>query len=105
MTDTITKGEGFSINAAALARAIYEMFEEEDRAILRYGMIPQQFVDMWERALAHKAEEVAKDLYVKRLGGPRPSTNIAGDDWKKNFISTCSHAIVLELYGIAPMVV
>jgi hypothetical protein len=46
--------QGMKINAKAIAEGMYRMFDEDDRAVLAFGMIPKKWIDVLEKMLAER---------------------------------------------------
>lgn len=59
---------GATIDAEAIANGIYEMFSENERACLAFGMLPADKMESLTRMLNEKAETMAKDECQQKFG-------------------------------------
>ena len=93
------------MDAHAIAEKILEMFSEEDRTILRFGLLPTDKFEALERVLREKFETVGTqdgknaDLYYAVIGGK-------GCSWSlKKLTQEAIREVTLALYEIGNLVV
>ena len=108
--------EPIDVDTEAIAKGLYEMFDENERACLAFGMIPEakmQHVRKHLGTLAERfwpdadkvfsAEELADFLAV---GFDIADVNRERvEKARKRFVSDAEHQISVDLYGVAPLVV
>lgn len=108
----------FTIDAEAIAEGLFEMFDENERVALRFGMLPAEKMRIIEQALREKFLSVSKrttpedygSLEVKWDGDTYVAvTNIPGRTFvefsMKKLVNEATHAVCLALYGIGDLVV
>jgi hypothetical protein len=96
-----------TIDADAIAEGLLEMFTDEERTVLRFGMLPAHHMERLERALRNKFEEYA----AYRDG--EECVAMLKDDQDKAFVRFRMDALVREamrkvtlaLYDIGDLVV
>lgn len=91
---------GCEVNVRAIAEGIYDMFSVEEVACCAFGMLPHAKIELLERTLTDKAEEIAKDTF-ERAFGSRPDSNVASEEFRTKFVREASHQICVAIYGVA----
>lgn len=54
---------GIKINVDAIAEGVYDLFDEEDRTVMAFGMIPSKRMEPVERAIKEKVLSAARSQY------------------------------------------
>lgn len=103
MTKTLVNAP-FTINAKAIAAGLLDLFDENERVVLRFGMLPAEKMNAVERMLREK--------FLENATGKEGDTFLAIADHKpavefsmKKLVSECMREIALELYSIGDLVV
>ena len=108
--------EPITVDTKAIAQGLFEMFDEDEKACLAFGMLPEAKLKpvrehlgelatkFWPDAEAvFSKEELASFLEVGfDIAGPNKD-RISGK--RKAFVRDVEHQICRDLYGVAPMVV
>ena len=94
------KIQGISIDTQKLAQGMYDLFTEEEQAVVAFGMIPAEKMECTERLLGEKIETTAKDDCEKSFGF-RPDRDCAKKDLKKDFVREAMHEITVAIFGHA----
>lgn len=50
----------FSIDNESIAKGLYNMWPEDDKIVMAFGMIPKQWEDITKKYLMEKIEEIAE---------------------------------------------
>ena len=103
----------FSIDADALARGMYDLFTENEKACLAFGMLPAEKMQTLERMLGEKFDQAAHKQYIEQrdvaeimLGDEgRTMCDEAYSKLRKQFVREAERLITLAMYNVAPMVV
>lgn len=105
------KIQGQQVNVTAIARGIFDLFEEDDLAVMAFGMIPARFMQSLETSLikwfndeaARQCREICNRDYLtdREFDGAK----VADAAKRAAFVREAMHAVAVELYQIAPMVV
>jgi hypothetical protein len=99
---------------AAMARGLYEMFDENSRTALKFGMLPEKYLSIFRHQLELKAVELfpdpckifsEKELNDMEVIGLRKYGKELADEERKEFVRETEHQVCIALYGVAPMVV
>lgn len=97
------------VDARAIAEGLLDMFDDEERAILRFGMLPavkmeilQEQFDAKFRSLASYQLDESGDQFTAVLNPPHPRYV---DFSMKALVREAVHAVCLELYAIGDLVV
>lgn len=93
------KIKGILIDTQAMAKGLYELFDEKERAVVAFGMLPAIQMENLERLLGEKFEQIAKDQAKKY--GFNTDYNVADQDKKKEFVREAAHQISVEIYTFA----
>lgn len=91
------KIHGINVNVTAIAEGVYEMFDENMVAATAFGMLPAERMDMVERFLGEKVEDLAKDECIRRFGYC-PTADVAKADLKRDFVRDAMHQICVAIY-------
>ena len=89
---------GIQIDELALAQGIYDMMDEDAKAIMAFGMVDQRYIDILERGLS----EWWETLHRKHFGDDSFPVSQAK---KSAFMEAVSNAVTKKLYSVAEMVV
>ena len=91
-----------------VAEGIYGMMNEDDQALVAFGMLPKPITDILERQLKDKFDESFKehseydpegfDAFVTSLGLGRCEEAC---DSRKDFVRTVSKEVCKDIYGTA----
>lgn len=97
-----------TIDTDAIAAGLLEMFTEDERVVLRFGMLPAQKMEILQKQMeASFRERFTLDTgdqctaHVKRDGG----TSEIVDFSMKRLVSEAVHEVCLALYKIGDLVV
>lgn len=96
----------FTIDAQAIAQGLLELFSEQDRTVLRFGMLPAEHMRRVETALCEKFLEnaISKDgdqfIAICNIPGKR-----FNEFSMSKLISEAMREITLALYDIGDLVV
>lgn len=106
-----------TINVSAMAQGILDLFTDEERTVLRFGMLPAEKMRVVEQRLREKFDGLGrhpKDVWPESLiahieYGPacRVST-VHGEvrEWSiDKLVSEATHEITMALYAIGDLVV
>lgn len=96
----------FSIDPAAIAEGLLEMFDDNERVALRFGMLPAEKMRVVEDALRNKFLENSRG----KIEGDSftyicEATHEVGDFSMKKLVNEATHEIVLAMYAIGELVV
>ena len=105
-----------TINVTKMAEGIYEMFTEQEKNILRFGMLPAEKMHILDTQLREKFEELGKhptEVWPKSLiaetydKDDRVSTvNDEVYEWNtQKLVSEAAREISLGIYSIGDLVV
>ena len=105
------------VNVTKMAEGLLEMFSEEERTVLRFGMLPAKKMEVHQQQLREKFETLGRrprDVWPKWLiattnyhDDVRVST-VNGEitEWNiTKLVSEATHEITLALYAIGDLVV
>lgn len=118
---------GVTINVKPMARGFYEMFDDSEKTVLRFGMLPAKKMELLESSLRDKYDSLGvdaadfygddvkhcewygkkklKDMIVVRLKEPLPNGDNYADVDLSEAVREASRQITLELYNIGNLVV
>ena len=91
------KIKGVNVDTQALAKGMYDLFDEDEQAVVAFGMLPAEKMACTERLLNEKIESLAKDD-CERLYGFRPDQNCAKKDLKKDFVREATREITIAIF-------
>jgi hypothetical protein len=106
-----------TVNVSAMAAGILEMFDENERTVLRFGMLPAKKMELLEKNLREKFDELGKHpadvFYLSGVAreewneDDRLSTvNGEVTEWNlRKLVSEAMHEITLGIYAIGDLVV
>lgn len=111
-TTKILNGK-FSIDADAIARGMYDLFSENERACLAFGMLPAEKMRVLEKMLGEKFDAAAHGQYIEQrkvaeimLGDEgRTMCDEAYNKIRKQFVKEAERLVTLAMYNVTPMVV
>lgn len=97
-----------TINATAIAKGMLDLFDENERTVLRFGMLPHNHIQLLERTL----EDKFRNTYPNCETGDALTAVIDAEGWPryvdfsmKKLVSECVHEVTLELYAHGDLVV
>lgn len=97
-----------TIDADKIAEGLLEMFTDDERVVLRFGMLPAQKMEILQRQMESSfRERFTLDTgdqctaYVKRDGDTREVVEFS----MKRLVSEAVHEVCLALYKIGDLVV
>lgn len=97
----------FTMDAGAIARGLLDLFDENEKIALRFGMLPAQKMEIVQKMMREKFLENATskegDLFtvIYDDGTRRQIVEFS----MKKLVSEAVHEISLALYGIGDLVV
>lgn len=94
----------FTIDATAIAKGLLNLFTEEERTVLRFGMLPAEKMNACVRMLREKFLETATSKGGDAFTGIRADGHCV-DFSMKRLVAEAVHEIALELYAIGELVV
>jgi hypothetical protein len=105
-----------TVNYEAIANGIYEMFDDNEKACLAFGMLPAVKMESLRKHLENKFTELNPnpleilnaELKDQDRDAVKWLTDGVEDAWKKerkDWTQETEHKICLALYRVAPMVV
>ena len=105
-----------AVDTKAIAKGLYELFDENEKACIAFGMIPEAKIKPVREHLSTIAEKLWPDAdkvfsqeelqEFKDIGFDIAKANEERTaKERKDFISEVEHQICIDLYGVAPMVV
>jgi len=106
-----------TIDVSAMAQGILDLFTDEERTVLRFGMLPAQKMESLERLLREKFDGLGrhpKDVWPESLiattayGPDARVSTVHGDttEWDiGKLVREATHEITLALYAIGDLVV
>ena len=100
--------KGITIDAEAIARGMYEMFSDNEKACMAFGLVPQVWVDRLRKSLEEKAAEIAEESTQKHFGATVADAEKSGlscDKFKADFVEETLDRVVRQFYSVAKMVV
>ena len=98
---------GMTICPEPIAKGIYEGFTEEERTILKMGMLPARKMELLNKHLALKfAKEHQKEaeLIGRKFGGIIKAAPLC-EKQQAAFVRDAARAITLEIYALGNLVV
>lgn len=119
MLKSLREARVFSIDAAKIAEGMLDMFTDDERVVLRFGMLPAEKMRLAEKCLRDKFLEKARkpeplpdgaswdgDTYTCYCRRPNdePGFDIVEFSMKK-LVQEAVHEIALHLYKIGDLVV
>lgn len=108
------KIQGIEVNAEAIGAGLLRMVDDlgdSYPAALRLGMLPAPLMQLLERTLGEKFEEIARNeanKLMRAMFGPDAELvkgSVADDAKKKAFVREASHQVALAMYAGADLVV
>jgi len=105
-----------TINVTKMAEGLVEMFTDEERTVLRFGMLPAKKMECLETQLREKFEELGRhprDVWpLAMITETYPETarvstvNGKVEEWDiRKLVSEAVHEITLGIYSIGDLVV
>jgi len=95
----------FTINVEAFAKGFLELFDEQDRTVLRFGMLPAAKMECLEKLLREKFAGCGDPKGDEFLAVPVDEESPVTTYSLKKVVSEAMHAISCELYRIGDLVV
>ena len=89
--------QGIKTDVQAIAKGMYNMFDEDEQAMVTFGMLPAKKMDCTEKLLNEKIEDMAKENH-EQMFGFRPDYNVAKNDLKINFVRDAMFEISVAIY-------
>ena len=89
--------QGITTDVTAIAKGMYDLFDEDEQACVAFGMLPALKMDCTEKLLAEKIEDMAKDN-CEQAYGFRPDQNCAKKDLKRDFVRDAMFEISVAIY-------
>ena len=114
--DTDLTRNPITVDTKAIAKGLYQMFDENERACLAFGLLPEAKLAPVREHLTTVATrfwpDAEKVFSEEELAGfLETGLDVAAlnrdrvQDARKKFVSDVEHQVCLDLYGVAPMVV
>lgn len=97
------KHNGIHIDVTALAKGIYNLMDEQGKAVLKFGMVDRRYTDTMRKLLAGKWEQIHRNQCAERYGDPEAMPVCKGK--QKEFVDAVEKQVVLELYKVADLCV
>jgi hypothetical protein len=103
-----------TIDHKAIAEGLYEMFDEGEKTVLAFGMLPESKLSILRKQLKLKAkelfrgpEEIFSSEEMEEMSGVglKVFGQQLADKKREEFVRDAEHEICLALYRVAPMVV
>ena len=94
----------FTIDAAAIARGMLDLFSEDEKVVLRFGMLPAKKMQSLEEALRRKFSE-GTDGNSDELVAIGEESRQAWHYSLEETVSKAMKEITLEIYKIGDLVV
>ena len=92
--------EGISIENEKLAQKFYDLMDENEQAVIAFGMFPADKMEALRKAIEVKIENDAKDQCEEQFGF-RPETNVALKDLNVRFVVKAMHQITVDMFQCA----
>lgn len=109
---------GINVDVNKIAFGIHGMFDEEERTVLAFGMLPKTKMDILEKMLGEKFDKIVEEQSQKIYGMsfqeaedllcdlmPELSLKPIVEKNKKKFIRETMHKICIAIYQQADMLV
>lgn len=109
-----------TVNVSALAAGILDLFTEDERVILRFGMLPAKKMEILEKQLRDKFEGLGQHptkvwplSMISESYGPDDRLSMVGGavggavrEWNiRKLVSEALHEVTLGIYAIGDLVV
>lgn len=96
---------GISIDADKIAQGIIEMLPHEYKSALKLGMLPAPFMEILEKQLGEKADQIAREQAAKHYGSTDGLEFTANKEWKAEFVRDCMKQIQSAFYRHGNLIV
>lgn len=97
-----------TVDYDGLARGLLDLFTDEERAVLRFGMLPAVKMEILENQLRGKFME---ECVVSSEGGDRYMAVVTAEGWDRHvdfsmneLVSNISHNVSLKIYEYGDLV-
>lgn len=105
-----------TVNVSAMAAGLLEIFDEDERVILRFGMLPAKKMELLEKTLREKFEELGQhpakawplSMITETYGPDDRVSSVNGEvrEWNlRKLVSEAMREITLGIYAIGDLVV
>lgn len=95
--------QGMTVDVQAMADGLYAIITDRDQAALvAFGMLPADLLDLFEKQLGEKYEATAKEQAKTLFGCDIPENlEVADQAKKKAFVRDCLHEVSIGIYKAA----
>jgi len=92
--------DGITIDAAAIAQGLYDLFDSNEQACVAFGMLPAEKMRVLEKQLGQKVEDMARAECLKKYGFV-PDVDCGQKEIKERFVHEALYLVSAEIYSCA----
>lgn len=105
--------DNIKVDCKQIAEGMYEMFDENEKTALKFGMLPAVKMEILKKQLQLKAKELIPspekifteaELKEMEFMNLRESSRKLAEQERKEWLAETEHNICLALYDVAPMI-